>query len=103
MRIQLVILAILNAIINITYCYADDSRDMQKVKEFCDENPLDARCEKYLDGEYRRYKDLEKETKDVREERYQEQKYKRERSTELLTFCRKSPDSERCAVLHKKR
>lgn len=80
-----------------------DSEDLRrtKVKVFCENNPLAAKCKKYLDSEYRLHKDSEKETKEDRQERYSEQRYQKERNTELISFCRDMPDSSRCKVLQK--
>ena len=74
---------------------------LSKVKEACDIDPLDPKCEKYLDSRYRKLKDSEKEFKEDREERFDEQRFRSQKLSELRTFCRNNSASSRCEGLKK--
>lgn len=83
-------------------CLAEDqdtfaqSDRREKTRQYCELHPIEEKCVKFLDSEYRRLKDAEKELKDEHELKILEQKYQRDKKTELISFCRKNPDSTRC-------
>lgn len=88
--------------INQTFANAEESERSDaklrrlEVKEYCHENVSDPRCNKLLDGEYRKLKDAEKITREEIKEKYQEEKYSKDKSNELKSFCRKYKDAPRC-------
>jgi hypothetical protein len=78
-----------------------ESRKSRAIEQ-CKIDPMDPKCEKLLDAQYRRLKDSEKEYKEDKEERYFEQKTKKQANSELRACCRTTPDSNRCKALKSK-
>jgi hypothetical protein len=73
----------------------------EKVRELCERQPNLPKCEKFLDSEYRRYSDLEKDSdanKELEEIKL-EQLNQREAQNELYSFCKEEPDAPRCQKL----
>lgn len=79
----------------------ESNQRKEKVRELCERNPNHPKCEKFLDSTYRRYSDLEKESRENSnlEEKRLEQLNQREIQQELLSFCKQDPDAPRCAKL----
>lgn len=74
-----------------------DQKD--RIQALCDMDPMSSKCKKFLDSKYRRHVDAEKskeEGGDVLETHADEKTYRGELKRELLSFCRKEPDSYRC-------
>lgn len=68
----------------------------EKARRYCKLNPLEEKCKKFLDSEYRLLRDAEKEDRETVSHKKLDQKYEIEIKRELITFCRKNPDSSRC-------
>lgn len=91
------------------FVFAENSKDQstssaqnrERIRELCEKDPNLTKCEKFLDSEYRRYSDLEKESyKNIQlEEMRLEEVYQREVNRELMLFCRKDPEAPRCKSL----
>lgn len=105
----LVLLTVLSVGPNLALCEEDNSFEAfqrkERVRERCERNPNLSRCEKFLDAEYRRYSDLERDSDEnamLEEERSEESREKSVQK-ELMAFCREEPDAPRCAKLKNSR
>ena len=101
----IVLLLVLTMGSSLALCEEDNSFEAfqrkERVRELCAKNPNQSRCDKFLDAEYRRYSDLERDSEEnalLEEERSEESREKSVQK-ELMAFCREEPDAPRCAKL----
>ena len=92
-----------------SFVFADSDVDREiserraRVKEFCDNNPGNPRCGKFLDSKYRRHSDVDREELKEKRDRFLEQHNDDSGLAELRSMCRKFPDSPRCDKLRSKK
>ena len=101
----IVFLSVLSVGPSLAFCDEDTSFEAfqrkERVRDICSRNPNQSRCDKFLDAEYKRYSDLERDSEEsaILEEERSEELREKSVQKELMAFCREEPDAPRCAKL----
>ena len=104
-RYSLVLFLVLSLAPSAPLCEEDNSFEAfqrkERVRELCEKNPNHSRCEKFLDSEYRRYSDIERDSEEnhLMEEERTAVQHDKSVQKELMAFCREDPDAPRCSKL----